>query len=254
MSSMIYIKDRFLDKVYIGIKRPILVIEHILTSRDFKKSRITRVKIAKEKFSRPLSNFLNFEIDEIKTFFNELVYSDFINSLISRGLKDAKATILISEGALLYVVCRIIKPEIVIETGVGAGLSTSFILKCLNDIGRGLLYSIDLPDQDILRGKEISYLIPPEYKKRWKLYIGDSKNILPQVLTEVSEVDISFHDAYASYEHQMFEYTSVWRKLRKGGLLISDNIDLSKAFFEFSKEVKCPTMVVGVKFGLLLKC
>jgi len=36
----------------------------------------------------------------------------------------------------------------------------------------------------------------------------------------------------------MFEYKLAWGKLNKGGLLISDNIDLNNAFKDFCKEVK----------------
>jgi hypothetical protein len=45
----------------------------------------------------------------------------------------------------LYFVCRFVKPTVAIETGVNYGTSSALILQALEDNGKGLLYSIDLP-------------------------------------------------------------------------------------------------------------
>lgn len=50
-----------------------------------------------------------------------------------------------SEEETLYTIIRIRKPDIVVETGVAQGVSSTFILQALEDNGRGQLYSIDLP-------------------------------------------------------------------------------------------------------------
>jgi len=49
----------------------------------------------------------------------------------------------------LYVAVRALKPSIVVETGVGSGMSSSFILRALAMNGFGTLYSIDLPSYDL---------------------------------------------------------------------------------------------------------
>jgi len=51
------------------------------------------------------------------------------------------------EADLLYVVVRLMKPDVVVETGVGAGKSSAFILKAMEKNGKGVLHSIDLPDE-----------------------------------------------------------------------------------------------------------
>jgi predicted O-methyltransferase YrrM len=48
-------------------------------------------------------------------------------------------------GAILYTVCRRQKPDIVVETGVATGVSSSHILGALEQNKHGQLYSIDLP-------------------------------------------------------------------------------------------------------------
>lgn len=46
---------------------------------------------------------------------------------------------------VLYVACKLLQPKVVVETGAGAGLASTFILKALSENGEGALYSIDLP-------------------------------------------------------------------------------------------------------------
>jgi len=44
-----------------------------------------------------------------------------------------------------YMLCRLLRPEIVMETGVAYGVTSSLILKALEVNGKGVLHSIDLP-------------------------------------------------------------------------------------------------------------
>jgi len=46
----------------------------------------------------------------------------------------------------LYVIIRAVKPEIVIETGVASGKSSSLILLALEHNAKGKLFSVDLPN------------------------------------------------------------------------------------------------------------
>ena len=48
-------------------------------------------------------------------------------------------------GVVLYAVCRRQNPDIVVETGVASGVSSSYILCALEKNGHGELYSIDMP-------------------------------------------------------------------------------------------------------------
>ena len=51
-------------------------------------------------------------------------------------------------GPVLYVVVRALKPDVVVETGVGSGVSSTFILSAIGHSGAGRLYSVDLPSPD----------------------------------------------------------------------------------------------------------
>jgi predicted O-methyltransferase YrrM len=168
----------------------------------------------------------------------------------------------------LYTLMRILKPEIVVETGVAAGVSSAYILKALEDNDKGELFSIDLPNHEleyfpklgfkpisiIPQGKEPGFAVPAELRYRWHLKLGKSKEILPQLLQELGSVDSFLHDSEHTYGNMMFEYKEAWKYLRSGGLLLSDNIFMNSAFDDFSKLiVRKPFYVYFAGWGCIVK-
>jgi predicted O-methyltransferase YrrM len=154
---------------------------------------------------------------------------------------------------VLYCIVRHIKPEIVVETGVGAGLSTGFMLKALETNGAGRLFSIDLPNHELVlsregripiaiailpEGKKPGFLVPQSLRQRWVIRTGKTQNLLPQLLRELARVDIFFHDSEHTFENMLFEYDASWPYIREGGLLLSDNVNDNNAFFEFARKVR----------------
>lgn len=137
----------------------------------------------------------------------------------------------------LYLLVRLIKPNIVVETGVSAGVSSTYILQALMDNNRGKLYSIDLPPKNIPKGKKTGWIVPKNLKERWELHIGDSKEILAPFLIELGEVDCFTHDSLHTYEHMLWEFKTVWKNLRPGGLFLSHDVGANRAFFDFMNEV-----------------
>ena len=154
--------------------------------------------------------------------------------------------------SILYTIVRALKPKIIVETGVSNGVSSRCILEALKRNNYGTLYSIDLPKESSLAlihpNKEIGWLVPNTLKKRWKLILGDSKVLLPKVLSECKEVDIFLHDSYHTYEFMTFEFRTAWKYITNNGMLLSHDINANKAFEDFVKEVK-PTYTAI--FGML---
>lgn len=137
----------------------------------------------------------------------------------------------------LYTMIRILKPEIVIETGVFEGHSSLSILSALKENTKGFLYSIDLPSPDLPSGKVPGWIVPEHLRKRWDLRAGNSSDLLPTLLEEVKDVDIFLHDSEHSYENMYWEYKTAWTHLRKGGLLLSHDVSQNAAFKDFAKHV-----------------
>jgi predicted O-methyltransferase YrrM len=65
------------------------------------------------------------------------------------------------------------------------------------------------------------------------LIMGESRDLLPDLLKGLGEIDFFFHDSDHSYENMIWEFEQAWPHLRKGGLLAADDINYNSAFKEF---------------------
>jgi predicted O-methyltransferase YrrM len=158
--------------------------------------------------------------------------------------------------ATTYVIIKLLKPDFVVETGVGAGVSSWTILKALDENQNGTLVSIDLPTPNTELLPEVGYLVPRELRNRWDLRTGPSQRLLPKVLEEVGEIDIFQHDSRHSYSNQIREYRTAWPHIRTGGMLISDDVS-NDALHDVSKEWEQEPSIVNQSkqspIGLLRK-
>jgi len=196
-------------------------------------------------YKRRIAKFLGLEISHVDRFYKEINDSEFMRDItrkaqVKSGFFDFNMAMVL-RAPTLYIVCRIHKPEIVVETGVADGFSAAFILQALETNKKGHLYSIDLPNQagQILRdGKATGWLVPDILKKRWTLIFGSSKEELPQLLVRLRKIDIFFHDSEHTYGNMMFEFNTVRDYLDKKGLVISDDITDSDAFDTFCREAQ----------------
>lgn len=166
------------------------------------------------------------------------------------GLKD---------GVILFGLARATRPEYVIETGVAAGISTSFLGAALIENGHGRLFSIELP---VTRGDELAMLdgshylwqehgvgwaIPEAIRSalvgRHTLILKDVREALPQVLTQIPHVDLFFHDDLHTPDHMLWEYETVWPRLGPGGLLLSD--DANDGWVQFCRKHRFDREALG---------
>lgn len=174
---------------------------------------------------------------------------------------------------MLYTLTKLTKPTVVVETGVASGRSSAAILTALKENDHGQLYSIDLPqfynslnpetylthegNQELKgfvpTGREPGWLVGEDLRPRWQLILGDSKEELGKLLSQLSRVDIFYHDSDHSYESMYFEFESVWPKLPTGGFLLSDDIKWNKSWPDFTSKVK-PDLIDRYRgFGLARK-
>ena len=154
---------------------------------------------------------------------------------------------------ILYIITRIMKPNVVVETGVASGVSSAYILQALEDNGKGELYSIDISAY-IPRGvKPIGWIVPGSFRRRWHLIIGSSSQKLPHLLENLREIDVFLHDSLHTYENMLWEFKTVWPFIRKGGILLSDDIQENDAFSEFCEYVNRKGVYVSDSFGGIRK-
>jgi len=213
------------------------------------------------------NNFNKFEIETLEDIdgFITKISEKIEDEFKSLPEKYHPADIGKENGRLMYSLIRENKPEIVVETGVCNGLSSSIILKSLDNNEKGKLYSIDLPakvgSRDISEErtgavippyKNSGWAVPNELRKRWTLLIGDTFKITPTIFQEEDKIDIFIHDSDHSYEGMMFEFSLAWRHLKEGGFLIADNIARNPALSHFAEGKRLKKYKLG-KMGLLKK-
>jgi hypothetical protein len=162
-------------------------------------------------------------------------------------------------GEFLYFLCKLLKPDKVVETGVAYGLSSMYILQALHENNKGTLYSIDsvfLPWQS----KEmIGAAIPVHLRKNWKLISGPSSKKLKNLLNSLQMIDIFFHDSLHTSKNMRFEFEISWPFIKDKGFLLSDDISSNNAFYEFYARLKLKPKILPQKtnlgsfFGILQK-
>lgn len=166
----------------------------------------------------------------------------------------------------LYGAIRVMCPQVVFETGIFDGRSSAVILAAMSRNAAGELVSIDLPARETIpdatdkmfngtqtnlpEGCDPGWLVPDYLRERYRLHLGDSKELLPSLLKKYGQIDVFLHDSLHTYEHQSFEYWTAWSHIVNGGLLLSDDIFWSPAFHRFSRKKQAPYVSVG-DFGAI---
>jgi predicted O-methyltransferase YrrM len=131
-------------------------------------------------------------------------------------------------GLALYALVRLLQPTTVVETGVADGRSSFMILSALERNGQGTLHSFEVrPDAgSLVRGHA-----------QWDLTVSDARDArarFADALGRLEAIDLFLHDSDHSYGNQMFEYEQAWPKIPGGGVLVSDDVDLSRAYVDFA--------------------
>lgn len=126
---------------------------------------------------------------------------------------------------VLHAVVRMIRPAVVLETGVANGCSSEVILRALGRNDHGALHSVDI-------GDDVGALVTD--RDRWRLHVvdPDDPEAFPRVVAGLSNIGVFFHDADHRYPAQAAEYAAVWPRLPAGGVLLSDDVDASYAFLD----------------------
>ena len=147
----------------------------------------------------------------------------------------------------MYLLARLTKPESVVETGVANGISTFFILNAMKNNGVGKLTSIDL-------SYDVATFLNGEERALWELKVLKTK-INPRrqfkdILSGIQSLSIYLHDGDHSYLLQQMEYGLAFKKLKSGGMILSDDVDSSFAFIDtFGKSASLWTEFKGILLG-----
>lgn len=133
----------------------------------------------------------------------------------------------------IWCLIRHLKPRSIVETGVGHGMTSRFILEALKENGAGHLWSIDLPPLERELHAEIGVAVGKGHEDRWTLIRGSSRRRLPRLLATVQGIDMFIHDSMHSERNVRFELDHIWPVLPPGGIVVVDDVDANSGFHTF---------------------
>lgn len=119
------------------------------------------------------------------------------------------------QGRFLSFIAKLIKPQKILEIGTYTGYATLCLAEGLTK--DGIIHTIEINEE--LLDFQKKYFDQSEFKNQIFTHLGEAKNIIPELNLEF---DLVFIDADKTNYPIYLEM--VLSKLRKGGVLIADNV------------------------------
>ena len=145
---------------------------------------------------------------------------------------------------LIYYLTEFTKAQNVLETGVAYGWSSLAALLSLQH-RNGTLYSSDMPYLGKDNDQFVGCVVSENLKTNWKLFRFADKESLPKIFKEQNSFDFIHYDSDKSYNGRLWAYPILWEKLRKGGVLMSDDIGDNAAFMDYCISAGLEPVIVG---------
>lgn len=190
------------------------------------------------------SNSSDFElvaIDIDKKLWEESIeVSNFIDQKSGEKLKEISVTL--GGGGIypfLYFITRLLKPENIVETGVGAGFSSQAFLLGIEKNQHGRLYSSDFPYFRLDNPeKYIGVLVDDDLKRNWDLYIEGDEINLTKILNKIDSVELFHYDSDKTYSGREKAMKTILPYVSKKGVVLMDDIQDNSFFYDYVEEIK----------------
>jgi predicted O-methyltransferase YrrM len=162
---------------------------------------------------------------------------------------------------LLYFLTRYTKAEVILETGVAAGFSSSAFLTAIRRNKLGKLYSSDFPYFRLPHPeKYIGFVVEDKLKDNWQLFIEGDENNLEEIISNIKKdgkksIDIFHYDSDKSYSGRQKCFNIIADLLSQDSIVIMDDIQDNNFFYDYiSKNKKLPWKIFqyhGKYLGLI---
>jgi len=182
-----------------------------------------------------VANLLDRSVVEVTSYFDELETDrEFADALSSALAASPRSYVGDSEPRFArriawYAIVRILRPRVIVETGVDKGLGSMAIAAALSrnaaDGVVGRLLAIDI-------NAGAGVLVVAPWADYVEIVVGDSLVFLKALETEV---DIFLHDSNHAYQHEFAELSIVFDRLADHGVMISDAASDSDALDDFAR-------------------
>jgi predicted O-methyltransferase YrrM len=215
-------------KRYGPARRPITAVRHVLTNRELGNFTYEIGNVGE--LTQLLAAALDEPEESVARLIRELQDDTELESALRGGLAerpDRNDSAPYGRRLGWYVITRVAKPRLVVETGTHDGLGSSVILRALarNALeGRpGRLLTVDIDPG-------AGWLIPTWLRGNLEQRFEDSL----QALSSSETIDFAVVDSDHSYEHECEELEIIARRAEAGTVIVSDNPG-SRAFADFCK-------------------
>ena len=119
------------------------------------------------------------------------------------------------QGRFLSIITKLIKPKTILEIGTYTGYSAICMAEGL--VENGIIHTIDINEE--LVSIQNKYFKKSKCNNSITQHVGDARNIIKNIN---EEFDVVFLDA--DKENYIEYYELVIEKVKKGGLIIADNV------------------------------
>lgn len=141
-----------------------------------------------------------------------------------------------------YAIARVIRPELVVETGIHDGLGSVLLLRALERNAAeghpGRLLSVDVDPS-------AGWLVDERLREHWEPIYESTFTALPKAL-EGQEVGMIVHDSDHTYECELFEFQAAVDHAAGRLALVSDNSHATSALRDVCARL-------GIEYGLFLE-
>jgi predicted O-methyltransferase YrrM len=197
---------------------PVLSARHILFNRELVNFTYEIENV--DELVQMITRLLAEEPERVASFAKEIQENDALRDELRVKLRhrpDRNLTMPFGRRVGWYILARLLKPRLVIETGTHDGLGSVAILQALElnaaDGLAGRLISIDI---DPTTG----WLVPDRLRGRYEQLHGDSLDVLGRLS---GRVDLAILDSAHVYEHEAEELALLGARAGEAMVLVSDN-------------------------------
>jgi predicted O-methyltransferase YrrM len=145
---------------------------------------------------------------------------------------------------LVHFLVRYLRPEVVLETGVGVGYTSQAILLAFAHNGAGTLFSSDFPYFRMdAPERYVGCLVDDELRDRWHLGLHGDRVNLAEFLPHIETLDFVHYDSDKSIGGRGFAMDAIAPKLTADATVVMDDIDDNTYFRDWASRAAQPCRV-----------
>lgn len=227
--------DAFLATRYFNIKY-IQILKWMYLSNEDTNFTYNLTDKNKLELLKTIESCLNVPFNQLEKYLDEILNDEKLKFFLERKIEDSKSrnfadkNFHFSRRLGWYIITRVLKPKVLIETGVDKGVGSVILCAALlrnKDEGfLGRYYGTDI-------NYEAGYLLGEKYKSVGEIIYGDSIVSLNKFDKKI-DLFINDSDHSPSYEYQ--EYQTIKNKLNPGAIILGDNSHVTDELLKFSIE------------------